>query len=122
MSKRVMIGTVDEFEVGKLRTVNAEGTTVVVARNEAGFCAVQNRCAHLPLPISAGKYDGETITCPWHNSAFDACTGENKDWTPGVAGVSMPQWSRSLLAMGRKPAPLTTYPITEEDGKLYVEI
>ena len=43
---------------------------------------------------SEGALDGSTVTCPWHGSQFDVCTG----------------------AVRRGPArePLETYPVTVE--------
>ena len=62
------------------------------------------------------------MTCPWHNSRFDLCTGENLDWAPGFAGLDMPRWSRRAIALGRKPAPLTTYEVVVEGQDVYVEV
>lgn len=62
------------------------------------------------------------ITCPWNNSRFDLCSGENRDWASGFAGRSIPSWSAKMLAMGRKPQPLTTCPVSEADGEVFVEV
>ncbi len=44
--------------------------------NVAGsFCAVQAKCTHRGGPLSEGKLDGSTVTCPWHGSQFNVCTG-----------------------------------------------
>jgi hypothetical protein len=48
-------------------------------------------------------------------------SGENLDWVMGVAGRSVPGWSRKVIAAGRKPAPLTTYSVVVEDGEVYLE-
>lgn len=40
-----------------------------------GFCATQSRCTHRQGPLSEGKLDGETVTCPWHGAQFNVCTG-----------------------------------------------
>lgn len=119
---RYPIGKASDFPQGKIKTVKAGDVTVAVVGTPEGVCAVANRCAHLPLPISGGKVEGTTITCPWHNSDFDVCTGENLDWVRGLAGIELPGWSRSLMKLGIDPKPLTTYPVTEDDGTLYVEI
>jgi hypothetical protein len=31
--------------------------------------------------------DGNIITCPFHGSKFDMCTGENLDCVTGIAGT-----------------------------------
>ena len=44
--------------------------------NVAGnFCATQAKCPHKQGPLNEGKLDGSTVTCPWHGSQFNVCTG-----------------------------------------------
>jgi len=44
--------------------------------NVAGsFCATQAKCTHRGGPLSEGKLDGSTLTCPWHGAQFNVCTG-----------------------------------------------
>jgi 3-phenylpropionate/trans-cinnamate dioxygenase ferredoxin component len=48
----------------------------IVVFNVAGsFCATQAKCTHRGGPLSEGKLDGSTVTCPWHGSQFNVCTG-----------------------------------------------
>jgi len=123
MAKKVSIGKAEEFRQGEMKTVNVDGTTVLVVRlDDDTVCAVKNQCSHMRLPLNGGKLEGNTITCPFHNSQFNICTGENIDWVRGVAGVRLPKWSRGLLAMGQQPKGLQTYPVTEQDGRLFVEL
>jgi nitrite reductase/ring-hydroxylating ferredoxin subunit len=122
MSQRVLIGKSEEFAMGKLTTIDLKGVSVVVARTAAGVCAVQNRCSHLGLPLSGGKLDGETLTCPWHNSKFEMCTGKNLDWVAGVVGVKIPDWSRRLVSLGMQPRPIKAYTVVEDGGQVYIEL
>lgn len=47
-----------------------------VVFNVAGsFCATQVKCTHRGGPLSEGKLDGSTVTCPWHGTQFNVCTG-----------------------------------------------
>ena len=39
------------------------------------FCATQAKCTHRQGPLSEGKLDGSTVTCPWHGAQFNVCTG-----------------------------------------------
>jgi nitrite reductase/ring-hydroxylating ferredoxin subunit len=126
MTDRVRVGSVSDFADGQLHSVDAGGTTVVVGMVDGIPYAARNRCPHLGLSLTKGPggtrfADGE-ITCPWHNSRFDLCTGENRDWAPGFAGRDLPNWSRPLIALGRKPAPLTTYAVTVDGGDVFVEV
>jgi nitrite reductase/ring-hydroxylating ferredoxin subunit len=48
----------------------------VAVFNVAGhFCATQAKCTHRGGPLSDGRLDGSTVTCPWHGSEFNVCTG-----------------------------------------------
>jgi len=41
----------------------------------AGFCATQAKCTHRGGPLNEGELDGSTVTCPWHGSQYNVCTG-----------------------------------------------
>ncbi|HKB94476.1 MAG TPA: Rieske (2Fe-2S) protein [Gaiellaceae bacterium] len=65
-----------ELEDGKLHRVELEGEAVLVAQAESGgVCAISAVCSHMGGPLDEGKRDGDTVTCPWHGSRFDLCTG-----------------------------------------------
>ena len=48
---------------------------VAVFHIDGGFCATQAKCPHRQGPLNEGPLDGSTVTCPWHGSQFDVCTG-----------------------------------------------
>ena len=50
------------------------------------------------------------------------CTGRNLDWVQGVVGVKLPEWSRRIVALGKEPTPIQSFKVTEEDGRLFVEM
>jgi nitrite reductase/ring-hydroxylating ferredoxin subunit len=122
MSERIVIGLAAEITAEQLKKVEVAGTSMVVARVGNGFCAVNNKCPHLGLPLAGGKVENGVVTCPFHNSRFDLCTGENLDWATGVVGIKLPKWSQKLVALGKPPTPVEAYEIIEEDGTLYVEL
>jgi nitrite reductase/ring-hydroxylating ferredoxin subunit len=49
--------------------------SVAVFNVDGGFCATQATCPHLEGPLNEGTLDGSTVTCPWHGSEFNVCTG-----------------------------------------------
>lgn len=126
MARRVRIGRVGDFAAGGMTEVEVEGTKLIVARDAEGVCAAQNRCPHLGLSLTSGPggrhYGDGVVTCPWHSSRFLVRTGENLDWVAGFAGRSIPRWSRRVIAAGRKPAPLTTYPVVVEGDEVFVDL
>lgn len=42
---------------------------------DGSFCATQSKCTHKQGPLSQGKLEGSTVTCPIHGAQFDVCTG-----------------------------------------------
>jgi len=119
--ERVFLTSLSEFPESGRAVFKVGEQAVLVIRSGDTFYAVANKCAHLGLPLAGGKVEEDTITCPFHGSRFSLKTGENLDWVTGVAGVRMPGWSRRLLELGKKPAPLPTFKVIVEDGKLYLE-
>jgi nitrite reductase/ring-hydroxylating ferredoxin subunit len=120
---RVYVGAQRDFPLNTPRPVDVNDESVLVVRTGEGqFCAVTNRCAHLPVPLEGGRVEDGTIVCPFHNSRFDLCTGDNLDWTPGVGGVRVPNWTRELIAMGQPPRGVQAYPVTVEGDSVYVDV
>jgi nitrite reductase/ring-hydroxylating ferredoxin subunit len=126
MAEKIRIGTWDELADCELHAVRAGETGIVVGVVDGSLHAARNHCPHLGFSLTKGpggvRFTDGQVQCPWHNSSFDLCTGDNLDWTPGFAGRSMPRWSAKLIALGKKPAPLTTYPVSVEDGEVFVEL
>lgn len=119
------LGSSDDLPAGAtVRDVG--GTSVIVWRDGDSVCAVRDHCPHLGLPLSKGPgglhVEDGTITCPWHGSRFDLRSGENLDWVVGLAGRQVPGWSRRLIALGRTPSPLTTYPVRQEGDDLLIDL
>jgi nitrite reductase/ring-hydroxylating ferredoxin subunit len=48
---------------------------VAVFNVDGGLCATQAACPHRQGPLNEGTLDGSTVTCPWHGSQFNVCTG-----------------------------------------------
>lgn len=52
------------------------GEPVALGRTQTGAAfALRDVCPHRAAPLSAGRVDGETVTCPYHAWAFDARDG-----------------------------------------------
>ena len=48
---------------------------VAVFSVKGGFCGAHAKCTHKQGPLNEGPLDGSTVTCPWHGSQFNVCTG-----------------------------------------------
>ena len=123
---RVRVGTLSELADGQLHSLDVGGHKIIVGQVGEALYAARNHCPHLGFSLTTGpggmRFSKGEVQCTWHNSRFDLCTGENRDWTPGFAGRNMPRWSRRLIALGRKPAPLTTYRVDVEGEDVFVHL
>ena len=65
-----------EFRVADVPPGGALLVGAVAVFSVAGrLCAIQAACTHAGGPLNEGPLDGSTVTCPWHRSQFDVCTG-----------------------------------------------
>lgn len=66
----------NEFRVSQLPPGSALRVGSVAVFNIAGsFFATQDKCTHRQGPLSEGKLDGSTVTCPFHGAQFNVSTG-----------------------------------------------
>lgn len=93
--------TVDELWTGEMHGLELGGAKVVLVRLDDGVHAFEDRCAHLRFPLSAGKLEGNVITCAGHAWCYDARTG------CGINPAS---------------ARLRELPVVIEDGNIYVDV
>ena len=111
-----------EVTEGRVVAVKVEGRKILLTRVDGALRACSGKCPHLGLPLQRGKVAGGAITCPFHGSRFDLGTGHNLDWVDSFAGVKMPAWSHSVIALGKKPAPLEMFEAVERDGAVFVRL
>ena len=55
-------------------------------------------------------------------SDSSATNGENLDWVTNIMGMNAPKWACKMIEMGKKPAPLTTLEVAEENGEVLVKL
>lgn len=126
MSSDTHLAALESLADNTLTPIKVDGHALIVGRNGDEVCVAVNRCPHLGLSLTRGpggmRYDDGVVECPWHNSRFSVCSGENLDWVSGFAGRSVPRWSRRLMALGSQPQNLTTVPSRIEDGQVYVDL
>jgi nitrite reductase/ring-hydroxylating ferredoxin subunit len=114
-------GSADVRE-GALFSTQAQGTKVLMTRINGRVYAVVDRCPHMGMSLAKGRIEGGVVTCPWHNSRFDFCTGRNMDWVSAIMGMPMPKWTHPVIAMGKSPAPLRTLLVEERDGHVWLSL
>ena len=80
-----------------MRRVSVGDLDILLAHTAFGIVAVDDRCPHMAAPLSLGRLDGCTVTCPLHNGRFDLESGDpvQMPTTGGLDpdGVYHPVWS-----------------------------
>lgn len=76
MSYTKLANTID-VPPGTMKTFDVSGRKILLANADGTFFAIDNKCPHIGKPMSNGKFDGTSITCPFHGAQFDVRTGEN---------------------------------------------
>jgi nitrite reductase/ring-hydroxylating ferredoxin subunit/uncharacterized membrane protein len=84
----VDVGAGDAFPENALRRVMVEDLPVLVVRQQGKLCAIGAVCTHAGGPLDEGTLENGRVTCPWHGSIFDVCTGAVKG---GPATFDEPQ-------------------------------
>lgn len=64
---------------GRPAAVFPLGLPVLLIRLGGEVFALENRCAHLGCPLTAGKLDGHILECPCHDWRFDVRDGKFLD-------------------------------------------
>jgi nitrite reductase/ring-hydroxylating ferredoxin subunit/uncharacterized membrane protein len=59
-----------ELQEGEMFKADADGVPVLVVKRGSQIFVMAEKCSHLGGPLSEGKFDGENVTCPWHQSTF----------------------------------------------------
>ncbi len=76
-----------ELGDGRLHSADANGTPLVIARQDGVIYAIHDRCSHRGCLLSDGNLDGHVVTCSCHGSQFDIRDGT---LLRGPATISQP--------------------------------
>jgi phenylpropionate dioxygenase-like ring-hydroxylating dioxygenase large terminal subunit len=67
----------DTLRAGKTRTSLLLGIPLLLGRKTDGrIFAMRDLCPHRGIPLSAGWFDGERVTCKYHGWEFEPCSGQ----------------------------------------------
>ena len=118
---KIKIAAAADVNADKALKVSADGQAVLVAKGGGGYCAIANKCPHLGLPMAKGKFENGTVTCPFHGSKFEICSGKNTEWVDSVVGIPLPGVAKKMMAMGKEPTDVASFTVTQEGEDLFVE-
>jgi nitrite reductase/ring-hydroxylating ferredoxin subunit len=119
---RVKIANAEDVSADKVLKVSAGGKSVLVSKAGDRYCAIENKCPHLGLPLAKGKVSDGQITCPFHGSKFDLCSGKNVVWVDSVMGIPAPAWAQKAISMGKAATDVPSMAVSQEGSELFVEI
>jgi nitrite reductase/ring-hydroxylating ferredoxin subunit len=98
---RARIAEARAIEPGTGVVVEAGGRTLALFNVDGTFHAIDNGCPHRGGPLGEGDLAGAIVTCPWHGYRYDVRTGIHQ---------LNPSFS------------VTCYPVTVEDGVVFVDV
>ncbi len=100
---RFRVAATDELPVDSIKGVIAGRKEICLAHTEDGeFYAIDDVCTHENFLLSGGELFGYDVECPQHGSRFNVKTGK----VTGLPAV----------------IPTTVFPVTVEDGEVYVDV
>ncbi|HET8739730.1 MAG TPA: non-heme iron oxygenase ferredoxin subunit [Acidimicrobiia bacterium] len=99
---KVEITPLDQLPRGRGVRVTIGEHRIAMFRIENDVYAIGDRCSHAEASLSEGEVWDNTVECPRHGSEFDLKTGE---------ALSLP---------ATQPVPV--YPVSIEDGMVYLEL
>ena len=69
------VASLDDLREGRCKVIRAGGLEIGLFLVAGEVRAFRNFCPHAGAPLSGGRIEGESITCPWHGWRFDLRTG-----------------------------------------------
>lgn len=78
MSEFTTVASLADLPESGLKAVQANGTNLVLVRQDGRVYALEDRCSHEEFPLSAGEVTGDQITCALHGARFDLASGTPK--------------------------------------------
>ena len=102
MTRRRVAAKAD-LEAGGLTRIEVDGVGMcLVHAMDGNFYCIEDQCSHEQASLSEGYILDLEVECPMHGSLFDVRTGE-------VRGLPATE-------------PIRTYPVTVDEGDVFVEL
>ncbi len=118
---KVKIASTNDIPANKVLKTSANGQSIIVAKVGDKHCAIANKCPHFGLPMAKGKFENGVITCPFHGSKFEICTGKNVEWVESFVGLPLPNIAKKMIAMGKAPTDVASFTVTQEGNDLFID-
>ena len=109
------VGTENMLADGAMTELEVNDRTLLLARVEGQYYAVDAICPHLGGHLARGRLKDYTVICPHHRSEFDIRDGRNLSWIPKMPGLA-----RRLATAVKRPQDLNSYSTRISEGHVYV--
>ncbi len=74
----VPFAPISEIQPGQRKSVRLGLRRIVVFNVAGALYAIEDACAHMKAPLSAGRLRGTELTCSWHGWVYDVTSGRRK--------------------------------------------
>ena len=102
-----------ELKAGKTATVLLLGIPLLLGRKKDGkLFAMRDLCPHRGIPLSAGWFDGGSVTCKYHGWRFEPCSGRCEE-IPSLTSADTLDATKIFAA---------SYACEERDGYCWVYV
>ena len=108
----------EEVAEGDIKKVTVNSEDVMIGRKNGRLFACNNSCPHKGASLSKGHMNGNNIVCYMHGYEYNVFTGRLEKMTSWKKEES---WVEQDLEW-RRSGDLVLYPISEEDGMIYVSL
>lgn len=71
----VRVRGAEDLWAGERFAARVRGKRVLLVHAGGGVRAYEDRCPHLNVPLSEGRFEDGRLSCPLHEWTFDAATG-----------------------------------------------
>jgi nitrite reductase/ring-hydroxylating ferredoxin subunit len=75
----VRFAALSEIPPGRNKSLRIGLRRIVVYNVDGAFYALEDACAHMKAPLSAGRLQGMKLTCSWHGWTYDITTGRRTE-------------------------------------------
>lgn len=77
--RKIEAAKLSELANGEMKEIDADGTKILLARDNDKCYAIGARCTHYGAPLAEGFLSGKRIVCPWHHACFNITTGRPEE-------------------------------------------